>query len=716
MTLDDPLSLSGTTVLDKYTIERVVGRGGFAVVYRATHRIWKRPVAIKVFTAVGEVPPEKRAELLESFNREGAILAELSERSAAICQARDVGMLPTAEGELPFMVLEWLEGETLEEVLAAERAAGRPLRSLADAVKLLEPVAHALTLAHDRGIAHRDVKPSNIFVVRDAEPRPGGEPTVKLLDFGIAKVVQDAQKMSAAFAQTSGIPTSFTPGYGAPEQFSRTYGATGPWTDVFALALVVAEVASGKEALAGSDLAEVARKSIDDVLRPTPRALGVATDDAVESIFVRALAVRTENRFQRVGDFWSALRAALELDAPPSIRVDVTGGRGAGDAFARAATALAGDTDALTASGVVPDMPLPGPPQRSPEAIAKRGNRLVWVFGIGLFVTINALGVREYYVRKNAPAVPPVSEVDADAAGVIVTEAVVDASAAPAAAGGLGDPRCPEGMALVPGGLAFLGDDNGPSEERPQHQVQLSAFCIDRFEVTMGEYLRCSNDGACKRASKTNAFEGLTSNDRKIYDPLCNANQPDEKAKHPVNCVTHTDAEFYCHWRKGRLPTEAEWEFAARGSDGRRYPWGDDDPVGGHGHLNACGPECVAWGAARGLKFTAMYDQSDEFPHTAPVGSFPGGRTQFGLEDMVGNVWEWVADRWGPYQATAVGEPQKDPRGPAGGDERVIRGGGWNSQRVEWAHPSYRYFASPDQRSYGIGFRCMTAPTDSGKP
>src|SRR5208282_6819378 len=104
----------------------------------------------------------------------------------------------------------------------------------------------ALALAHAKGIAHRDVKPPNIFVL--GEPRSPSA-TVKILDFGIAKVVQDAQKMAGSFAKTSGQVTSLTPAYGAPEQFTRTHGSTGPWTDVFSLALIMAEVATGKEPL-----------------------------------------------------------------------------------------------------------------------------------------------------------------------------------------------------------------------------------------------------------------------------------------------------------------------------------------------------------------------------------------------------------------------------------------------------------------------------------
>ena len=182
-------------------------------------------------------------------------------------------MLTLAGGDpVPYMVLEWLEGKSLDDLLVEERAAGVAPRSLEAVVELLGPVAEALSLAHKQGIAHRDVKPANIFVLNQ-----GG---VKLLDFGIAKVVQDAQKIG--FGKTAGHITSFTPLYGAPEQFNRAYGATGPWTDVFAFALVVSELVTGKESMAGDNLVQLAFTATNPASRPSPRTLGAYVTDEVE--------------------------------------------------------------------------------------------------------------------------------------------------------------------------------------------------------------------------------------------------------------------------------------------------------------------------------------------------------------------------------------------------------------------------------------------------
>ena len=228
----DPFDLVGTTVAGKYAIESVVDEGGFSIIYRAMHVIWNRPVAIKAFKAAESLTGESRDKLLRDFVQEGALLVELSERCNAVCQARDVATLTTSRGDwVPYMVLEWLDGECLEKVLFRERQSRTPPRSLAQALALLDPIAEALAHAHDKGIAHRDLKPGNFFVLSEKR----GECGIKLLDFGIAKVCRN----HAARNATQLDHRSFTPAYAAPEQFSPVYGTTGPWTDVFAMALIM---------------------------------------------------------------------------------------------------------------------------------------------------------------------------------------------------------------------------------------------------------------------------------------------------------------------------------------------------------------------------------------------------------------------------------------------------------------------------------------------
>jgi formylglycine-generating enzyme required for sulfatase activity len=213
----------------------------------------------------------------------------------------------------------------------------------------------------------------------------------------------------------------------------------------------------------------------------------------------------------------------------------------------------------------------------------------------------------------------------------------------------------------------------------------------------------CSHEGQCKRASRVNDWDGITATERKAFDPLCNVRDLDARARHPINCVDWSQAVDFCGAAGKRLPTEAEWEFAARGPDGRRFPWGDEEPS--PGLLNACGTECVAWGKQVNVEEHGMFSADDGWANTAPVGSFPSGASRYGVEDVVGNVWEWVADWYAPYTV----DEQVSPVGPKEGDTRVIRGGAWNAGYAAWVRPTFRYESAPTTKSYGTGFRCARA-------
>ena len=703
MAQDDTLRLVGTVVAEKYRVESLVAEGGFALLYRAIHVIWKRPVALKVFKALGDATKANKEELVQDFIREGALLAELSEKSASICQARDVGMLTTPAGEsIPFMVLEWLEGRSLEQVLTAEQAQGVPPRTLLETMTLLGPIGEALALAHARGVAHRDVKPANIFLL--GNPR-GPVCPVKLLDFGIAKVVMDAQKSAGAFASTTGLMTSFTPSYAAPEQFSRSVGATGPWTDTFALGLVVVECIVGRRALDGDDFLQIAYAASNPARRPTPRALGARVSDEVEAVFERTLAVSPTARYAHVGEFWSALRIAMGQD-PLSM------------GFASADLTR---SDQTTPGSLVPSVPTVGPPSSptrlsaqplvsarpvvsgqpvvSAPGSAPTNRRAAAALSIGggviMLAVLGGVAATVVHFTGKAPSKPK-----SPAQTAAPTTPPAETAAVPP------KPQigCPDGMVYIPGGQFFMGSDDGLPMEKPSHNVRLSPFCIGIHEVTTAAYLACSDQGKCKRGSKVNEWDGITATDRKAYDPLCNVNDVAGRGEHPINCVDWARADTYCRADGGRLPTEAEWEFAARGPDGRQYPWGDEAPSAEY--LNACGSECVAWGRAHHAPQRAMYKSDDGWATTAPVGSFPAGKSRFGLMDVVGNVWEWVADWYAPY-----GDSEKaDPKGPDTGKGRVMRGGSWNGAEASWVRPTFRFANDPASSSYGVGFRCAAEP------
>jgi serine/threonine protein kinase len=208
---NDRFGLVGTIVADKYAVEKVVGEGGFGIVFRAMHQIWDEPVALKCFTALSNAPVEMRDELLDQFVQEGKLLTALSSRTTGIVQARDIGTLTTPNGAwLPYMVLEWLDGKTLEDYPRHDE--GKPLgtpRAALEVFQLMDGAARALALAHARGVAHRDIKPANFFVL-GPDLAPGV--VIKVLDFGIAKVMQSQSQ--AALKATGTQISSFTPSYG----------------------------------------------------------------------------------------------------------------------------------------------------------------------------------------------------------------------------------------------------------------------------------------------------------------------------------------------------------------------------------------------------------------------------------------------------------------------------------------------------------------------
>jgi formylglycine-generating enzyme required for sulfatase activity/serine/threonine protein kinase len=719
----DPLNLIGTTVGEKYDIEAVVGEGGFGIVYKAMHRIWKQPVAIKCFKALIDVAPDVREALLKDFIQEGALLTQLSGRTASIVQARDVGTFVTPSGAwVPYMVLEWLEGMTLEAMLEAERVhlgrTGGAAWPIEKVMALLEPVAAALEVVHRRGIAHRDMKPANIFVLAPETD----EMHVKVLDFGIAKVVQSAAE-HGSFTKTGGQVTSFTPGYGAPEQFSRAQGATGPWTDVYALALVMTEILIGRPPLEGDDFIQLGMATANPNRRPTPGAFGVHLAGGLEAVFQRALAVKTGDRFATAGEFWQAVRAALNM---PDMRMtgDAGGSRslavGAGGTNPQPSGAVAGGP---TLQGAVPTSPA------NPKVFSTAPTELGTPLSSGSLATGTGT-TRANVVATNPTPTAPRSKtgvlVGAVLGGVAVAGAgfflmgrgkgdgpslsgVVAppvASAAPVVAAPPPLQHCAdEKMASIDGGKFFMGaDDKDASEdERPAHQVTLSPYCIDLYEVTAAAYKACSDVGECKRAPILVEWKDIRAQEQKSYSRLCNANHP-ENGAHPINCVDWEMASTYCAWQKKRLPTEAEWEFAARGPDGRRYPWGDEEPD--KTRMNACGKECTSWSAKNhvvlGYGEQRMYPDDDGFPLTAPVGSFPEGKSRYGLLDVVGNVWEWTTD----WDAKYAPEPATDPKGPATGARRVVRGGAFNGVMPSWVRPSQRYSDIPTTHSHAYGFRC----------
>jgi serine/threonine protein kinase len=302
----DPFGWVGSCIDGKYRVDEVVGEGGFGVVYAAHHLGFDEAIAIKCLKLDDAIPSAKRELFLKGFIAEGRILYRLSQRNPHIVRAIDVGAATSPTGVwTPYLVLEWVRGRTLAEDIDVRARAGLGGRSIAEALQLLDPVADALDAAHAEGIVHRDVKPANLLV---AEVKGGH--TVKVVDFGVAKVISQAGDVGMVTAPGT-LVRAFSPFYAAPEQFDPRFGSTGPWTDVFALALVYVETVLGRRAFEGESITQFYIRATDPTRRPTLRTLGVATPDEMERTLQRAFAVDPRNRFKRAGEFWQALGAAV---------------------------------------------------------------------------------------------------------------------------------------------------------------------------------------------------------------------------------------------------------------------------------------------------------------------------------------------------------------------------------------------------------------------
>ena len=238
----------------------------------------------------------------------------------------------------------------------------------------------------------------------------------------------------------------------------------------------------------------------------------------------------------------------------------------------------------------------------------------------------------------------------------------------------------------IEGGSFRMGSLSGRPDEQPVHRVTIEPFAIARTETTVAQYRTCVVAGVCRAPLlEWDAVSDLGA--------FYNWGAPG-RDQHPMNGVSWRDAVLFCSWAGGRLPSEAEWEWAARGAEARTWPWGEKAVRGGGEPLANLADES-ARKAKRSWTIVIGYD--DGAVGTAPVASYPAGATPAGVHDLAGNVWEWVANRYTPdYQS---------PPPPANRSQRVARGGSYIST-PQMARSATRYPVAPALALDGVGFRC----------
>jgi serine/threonine-protein kinase len=804
--LKDPFQLCGATIEGKYRIASVIGDGGFGVVYRGVHTGFGELIAVKCLKLPQQLDEKQRAGFLEQLRDEGRLLHRLSKATPGIVQALDVGAMTTPSGVwAPYLVLEWLEGETLADLIAHRLGSGKGPFPLDEAIRLLEPAARALAVAHAMKIAHRDVKPHNLFVTKAV-----GQQTMKVLDFGIAKVLTDYKTFTEALAATKNAPAAFTPRYGAPEQFNKSRGASGPWTDVFALALILVELVTGQKALEGDDPTQLYIAAADPMMRPTPKVRGVSVPEPVERVIEKALAVEPKNRYPDAGTFYDELLAAASLapavptarpissgrTAPMSQPVESSGEESTVDFAAKAhlditpgsvasPSRLPTEKDRPAQIAIDPTRPMeasgesaapgavvvkptlvsnvagtpisPGappkasvdpmsetpfferhhlPPSKAGGALAKAApspdpkdpkaasalekggkSRSIWPYAAVLLLagggityvltsgpsqptgktspSASASAKRVAPVKPTASAIAPLASDDAGTALPLT-----DAGASGGDAGADPGAGTLDMVYIAPGSFKM-------GEGAAARTVTITrGFYLDRTEVTVRAYEACVTKRMCGAADHVTLPAGYVERWGPAADedagPMTDAavaeyaeawsrrcNGPRAAGDHPINCVDFAAAEAYCKWAGKRLPTEAEWEFAARGAEAREYPWGADKPE--------CGRACYD-------KNGVCRDPAASVA-TCAAGLHPADRTPEGVYDLGGDVAEWVADGFSPKLLGGT-----DPKGDTAAPLRTVRGGSF-IDGDDKLRATFRAGAPPGLAHVAIGFRCaMDAP------
>jgi serine/threonine-protein kinase len=607
---------------------------------------------------------------LKRFEREAKRMAKFTHPN--IMQIIDYGEYENA----PYLVMPYLQGGTLRDLLAGRD--GKPF-NVQEACRLLAPLARALEYAHEQDTIHRDVKPANILLTTKGQPL--------LTDFGVAKIL-DLDEGNTLTGTGVGVGT---PEYMAPEQWVNK---VVPQTDVYALGVVFYEMVTGRKPYAADTPAAVLVKQATEPL-PRPRGLNPDIPEEAERVLYKALAKEPLERYADMATFAEALEklASLAPNTSPASSermetIDYT------PATSTAQTSSTASVWEVSPGSQPPSVrpnreytPIPPPSVSKPslEKGEKKGGVPGWVWGllVTAALVIGVLVLLLVNVIKPPPATPAPAARQESPTIAVPQEAPTE-KPAPQASDGETRTSNKDGMVSVyiPAGEFLMGSTDGDrdaqNDEKPQHTVYLDGYWIDKTEVTNGMYRKCVASGGCKEPYSK------SSNTRSDY--YGNSTYAD----YPVIYVDWDQANAYCGWAGRRLPSEAEWEKAARGTDGRKYPWGNEDAT--------C--ELANYEGKNNGKDYCVGD-------TTEVGSYPRGASPYGIMDMAGNVWEWVNDWYdGNYYQNS---PSKNPQGPESGSERVLRGGSWvnDSRSVRAANRGWNVPVNRDDYS---GFRCVRLP------
>ncbi len=651
--------------LGRYHILEQLGEGGMATVYKAYDTRLERDVALKVIrkSAFGTEVLER---MLKRFEREAKALGRLSHPN--IVKVYDYGEYDGS----PYLVMEYLPSGTLKQRL------GKPMK-WQEATSILLPIARALQYAHEQGVIHRDVKPSNILITRSGEPM--------LSDFGVAKILESEETTTLT---GTGIGVG-TPEYMAPEQWM---GNVTPQSDLYSLGVVFYEMVTGHKPYAADTPAAILLKQATEPL-PRPTKFVPDLPEAIEKILIKALALKAEDRYQNMENLVHSMEKLLTGSgvSTQSRNVQpVVQQREYGIPDTQA-TILEEDTqDTVLEEFATRDVVQPRPARSDGEK--NKSHLPAWVWGViagttavilcgifvGIFFVSNRMIPQALQAAESTPANAPTeyriasTENAVDIAPSETSPIPIPTNIPPRPTNTLPPPPT---STTVPTDTAqaLRGGETRTSPVDGMVQVYIPSgggFWIDQVEVTNSMYRLCVSAGRCSQPYQDSYgfFEQYNSSNYGNY---------------PVVYISQPMASAYCSWAGRRLPTSQEWESAARGTDGRTYPWGNTPPDGSQS--NICDVNCTL----AGLEHKRNASINDGYAFTSPVGALLQGRSPYGVYDMSGNVWEWTSTLQGNYA--------------------IIRGGSWQSDSTT---STATYVNNYDASNIGvwidIGFRCAESP------
>jgi serine/threonine-protein kinase len=628
------MTIAPGATLGPYRIIDQIGHGGMATVYKAYHAALDRYVAIKVLNPAIKDDPN----FLSRFQREARIVAKLDHPN--IVPIFDFAI----HEDTPYLVMRYIEGKPLKAILR-----GAPL-SLTQTLILIRPVVTALDYAHARGVLHRDIKPSNIIIGQDGQ--------IYLADFGLARMMQSA---TSTLSQDSLIGT---PQYLAPEQAKND--PTDARTDVYALGVVLFEMLTGRVPFSADTPYAIIHDQIY-TSPPPPSSINPDLSSDLDQVILTALAKDPNARFANVLDLFTALEKAAGIPSSELSELRSNQTRIFKLDNPRVLAVIAG---ALVIALIFAFNQFFGAPPSMPNPSATTNLQPIALASVPATETPTIVS-SPTVVPTPVPTLAPTSTPTLTPIPLTPTITPSPTIAAP------------PGMVYIPAGIFWMGanpeDGQANANEKPGHSVEVSAFFIDQYEVSNDDYRRCVTAGNCEIPRGVHSPQSPNvAYGNPAFDNL------------PVVLVSHRMASLYCEWLGKRLPREAEWEKAARGSaDPRIYPWGN------------------AWEGERANSAMGNLGPVPIFTYT------PKGCSPFGVCNMVGNVAEWIADAYSPtFYADSIRTliPPAVIRDPFNSDFNsgnfVIRGGSFKSNAFD-SRISKRTFRTAGEAVDDLGFRCV---------